>query len=158
MVFLNNDQVQHTQMIEIERQATFERLAQAQPARLLAVQDSTSFNFGHHPQTTGLGVIDDKRSPGFFAHTTLAVSPAGVPLGILDQQVWTRPASTKRERNAHQKLSITQKESMKWLKGLYALASSPVEILTICDREADIYELFQEAERSGSFYNCPSRA
>lgn len=139
-------------MIEIEQQATFERIAQTNPTIVLAVQDSTSFNFAQHPQTSGLGVIEDNRSAGFFAHTTLAVSQVGVPMGIVDQQVWTRSASTKTERNAHQKLPITEKESMKWLKGLYALEPSPVQIITVCDREADIYELFQEAERTGTGY------
>lgn len=41
---------------------------------------------------------------------------------------------------------------MKWLKGLNAIQASPVAMITVCDREADIYELFQEAERTGQHY------
>lgn len=139
-------------MIEIERQAAYERLAQSAPEVILAVQDTTSFNFAHHPQTTGLGVIEDNQSAGFFAHSTLAVTSAGVPVGLLDQQVWSRSAAPKKEHNAHQKLPITEKESVKWLKGLYATQPSPVQTMTVCDREADIYELFQEAKRTNRNY------
>jgi Transposase Tn5 dimerisation domain len=139
-------------MMEIERQATYEQLAQSTAGVILAVQDTTSFNFAHHPQTTGLGVIEDNHSSGFFAHSTLAVTATGVPIGLLDQQVWSRPLTPKKEHNAHQKLPITEKESMKWLNGLYAIQPSPVDMITVCDREADIYELFQEAERTGQSY------
>lgn len=139
-------------MIEIEREATLSRLTKAPIQRVLAVQDTTSFNYAHHPATQGLGVLDDNRTIGFFAHTTLAVSDAGVPLGLFDQQVWRRENSQSKAENAHQKLPITEKESMKWLNGLYETQASPVSVIVVGDREADIYELFQEAERTGTKY------
>jgi len=135
--------------MEIERDSCHKRLASLDEKAFLVVQDSTSFNFAHHPQTTGLGVLDDNRSPGFFAHTSLAVSLEGVPLGILDQQVWQRALSQGRKVNAHQALPITEKESFKWLKGLEnSLPSDQTwELITVCDREGDVYELFQLAHQ-----------
>lgn len=135
--------------MEIERETCHQRLANLGERAFLVVQDSTSFNFAHHPQTTGLGVLDDNRSPGFFAHSSLAVSLEGVPLGILDQQVWQRSVSQGRKVNAHQALPITEKESFKWLKGLQNSLPTDQswELITVCDREGDVYELFQLAHQ-----------
>jgi hypothetical protein len=135
-------------MIELEREATLKRLKQEGSGVILAVEDTTSFNFTHHPATTGLGVIENNRSVGFYAHTTLAVSESGVPLGLFAQQVWRRDKSTPKIPDAHKKLPITQKESMKWLNGLYQTQGSSRQVIVIGDREADIYELFQEAQNT----------
>lgn len=135
-------------MIEIEREATLNRLREERSGVILAVEDTTSFNFNHHPATTGLGVIEDNRTAGFYAHTTLAVSEAGVPLGLFAQQVWRRDKSAPKVPDAHKKLPITQKESMKWLNGLYQTQASPSQVIVIGDREADVYELFQEAKNT----------
>ena len=139
-------------MVELEREACHQRLAALGAQTILVVQDSTSFNFAHHPQTRGLGVLDDHHSPGFFAHSSLAVSLEGVPLGLLDQQVWQRAVSQGRKRNAHQALPITEKESFKGLKGLQNSlpADHAWELITACDREGDIYELFQLAQQQGA--------
>jgi hypothetical protein len=94
-------------------------------------------------------VLSDNQTRGFLAHTTLAVSVNGVPLGLLDQQVWTRAHNPKPKDNAHQQLPIEAKESVKWLKGLSAATDSLKTVVTVCDREADIYELFQQAHDEG---------
>jgi hypothetical protein len=138
--------------MELERESCHKRLASLGEKAFLVVQDSTSFNFAHHPQTTGLGVLDDNHSPGFFAHSSLAVSLEGVPLGILDQQVWQRAVSQGRKVNAHQALPITEKESFKWLKGIQNSLSTEQtwELITVCDREGDVYELFQLAHQQNA--------
>jgi len=121
---------------------------------VLAVQDTTEFNFSGRPALSGLGVLSDNRTMGFFAHTTLGVSLQGVPLGVLDQQVWSRqPTTTPRHaRNQHQSRPITDKESFKWLQGLKGASDAPKTVITICDREADIYELFQDAHNRGQHF------
>ena len=65
-----------------------------QHSLILAVQDTTFFNYTHHPQTAGLGEIGNKQQKqrGFGMHSTLAVTPAGVPLGLLTQSFFTRPS------------------------------------------------------------------
>ena len=141
-------------MIDKEREATYQRLRKQGERLVLAVQDTTTFNFNRHKHTQGLGVLEDNHTTGFFAHTTLAVSPSGIPMGLLDQQVWSRPHNphSGRKDNAHRALPITEKESMKWLTGLRgSLEPQPAwQTVTICDREADIYELFQEAHNLGA--------
>ena len=141
-------------MIEKEREATYQRLHSQSDEFVLAVQDTTGFNFSGHKHTQGLGVLEDNHTLGFFAHTTLAVSAKGVPIGLLDQQVWSRPYNphSRRKDNAHRALPIIEKESMKWLNGLRSSVQSQQtwQTVTVCDREGDIYELFQEAYNLGA--------
>jgi hypothetical protein len=139
-------------MIDLEREATLSRLQNETHQVVLALEDTTSFNFAHHPATEGLGVIEDNRTAGFFAHTTLAASEEGVPIGLFDQQVWTRQKQSARVKDAHKKRPITEKESMKWLNGLYETQASPVTVIVVGDREADIYELYQEAQTTETSY------
>lgn len=143
--FVNNANVTHEGIIELERQATVQRVEVETSEMILAVQDTTSFNFAGRPALSGLGVLDDNQTPGFFAHTTLAVSDQGVPLGLLGQQVWSRPPNLNRVKNAHQSKPITDKESFKWLASLHHLPTLAKRIVTVGDREADIYELFQDS-------------
>ncbi len=141
--FMNNPKVSHRGIIELERQATTQRIEATADEIILAVQDTTSFNFAPRTGLSGLGVLDDNQTPGFFAHTTLAVSEQGVPLGVLAQQVWSRPPNHTRAKEAHKAKPITDKESSKWLQGLPPLPEVSQRLVTVCDREADIYELFQ---------------
>lgn len=143
--FVNNKKVTHERLIKIEQEKTWQRVEQTGESVLLAVQDTTSFNFAGRNTLTGLGVLEDNKTLGFFAHTTLAVSEDGVPVGVLDQQVWSRPQNAHRDKAAHKLRPITEKESFKWLQGLPGLSGRRQQVITVCDREADIYELFQDA-------------
>jgi hypothetical protein len=85
-----------------------------------------------------------------------------VPLGVLTQSFFTRPigeASHKPE--ALRLLPIEEKESYRWLVAFeqtLALAPSGVEVVSVCDREADIYEMFAFAqERQASLLVRASR-
>lgn len=119
---------------------------------VLAVQDTTFFNYTHHPQTAGLGEIGtkDQQQRGFGLHSTLAVTLEGMPLGLLTQAFFTRPVGEPAHTPAElHKLPIEEKESYRWLEAFeqtLALAPPDVQVLTVCDREADIYEMFVMAQ------------
>jgi hypothetical protein len=140
-------------MIEIERQQSRMHTDSPRQAVVLAVQDTTSFNFSGR-QIAGLGVLDDNRTRGFFAHTTLNMSVEGVPLGVADQQVWTRAPSRQAKDDAHKSLPIDHKESYKWLLGLkQSVQHAPdQQVITVCDREGDIYELFATAQAHAAHF------
>jgi len=120
---------------------------------VLAVQDTTYLDYSTHPQTTGLGPIGTPRQQlrGLVQHTTLALTPAGLPLGILAQEIWARdPEAPELSAYERRKRPIAEKESYKWLTALRkTVQQTPVgtTVVSVCDREADIYELFVEAER-----------
>jgi hypothetical protein len=132
--------VSHAAILEQATAATRARLAGDQ--RVLLVQDTTSFNFSHHPATTGLGVLENGHTAGFLAHSTLAVSEAGVPLGVLKQRVWVRAASPPGPHDHRHERAFAAKESYKWVDGLPECADLPPEVkpIVVCDAEAHIYE------------------
>lgn len=118
-------------------------------ARVLVVQDTTSLDYTSHPQTSGRGPLEHPAHQGLFVHTSLAVSPAGVPLGIVDQQVWARDPKAAGSRHRRKERPIEGKESAKWLRGLLtteAQLGGSVAVLTVADREADVYEFFALAQ------------
>lgn len=115
---------------------------------VLAVQDTTFFNFTAHPHTTGLGEIGNKQQcqRGFGMHSTVALTPQGLPLGLLTHTCFTRPVGEPAHTPAElHKLPIEAKESYRWVEALaqtQARVPAGVEVVSICDREADIYEMF----------------
>ena len=135
-------------------QRTVERMSKQ--AVVLAVQDTTFFNYSHHPQTEGLGEIGNKKQQqrGFGMHSTLVVTPAGVPLGTLTQKFFTRPVGEPAHTTSElRQLPLEEKESYKWLEAFeqtIELAPEGVEVVTVCDREADIYEMFVLADEKNA--------
>jgi hypothetical protein len=116
------------------------------------VQDTSFLNYTHHPQTEGLGEIGTKaqNQRGFGMHSTLAVTPEGLPLGLLTQQFFQRPiGAASRTASENQKLPIEEKESYRWIEAfeqVIALTPEEVQVVTVCDRVADIYEMFVAAK------------
>jgi hypothetical protein len=85
-------------------------------------------------------------------HDTMAFSEQGTPLGILDAQCWARDPEDRGKRERRKSLPIEQKESQKWLRSFRKVAEiqkvcPKTKLISIGDRESDIYELFQEATR-----------
>lgn len=141
--FFKNDSVDPQRIIEGMAQATAAR-CQSQP-RVLVVQDTTSLDYTTHRDTTGLGPLEDSRRRGLFMHTALAVSEEGVPQGLIDLQIWGRDPNTIGKRHQRHELPIEAKESAKWLRAVRQAEvrlGPQVRVLTVADREADVYELF----------------
>lgn len=148
-VFWGNKRVSHEAIIEAQSAETLLRLREED--KVLLVQDTTSFNFSHHPATVGLGPLENKHCRGFLAHSTLAVSRVGVPLGLLEQQVWVRRDEETGKRHQRHQRPFEEKESYKWVKGLPPLARTdrPSGYVVICDAEAHIYEFLDEMVEQG---------
>ena len=151
-VFWGNKRVTHEAILEKASAETQARLAGEK--RVLLVQDTTSFNFSHHPATEGLGPLENAHAVGFLAHSTLAVSESGVPLGVLKQEVWARDPSETGKRAKRHERAFTEKESYKWVDGLPEPAelAPGVAPLVVCDAEAHIYELFDVLQQRGLDY------
>lgn len=119
---------------------------------VLAVQDSTEFDYSGHKQTSGLGPLGQGLTRGLMGHSVLAVSPAGVPLGLLHLALWARdPAQLGKRRTRRQRVTA-EKESQKWLDGLRATeAALPAtqKVLLVADREADVFA-YLAAPRRGN--------
>lgn len=120
---------------------------------VLAIQDTTEFNFTHHPGTADTGPLSGPGQVGFLAHTVLLVSGEGIPLGVLGQKVWEREEKSEATKEDHKKLGIEEKESYRWIESLQAtheaIPSGPT-VVTGADREADIFEVFAEERPANS--------
>lgn len=120
---------------------------------VLAVQDTTYLNWEHHPATQGLGGLSDA-GRGIICHSTLAVTPERLPLGLLAQRNWVRDDDTFGALSSHKKRAIGDKESIKWLESVEALAAAReaaphTAFVSVGDREADVYELFAMKRAAG---------
>ena len=157
--FLDNERVSHAALMMGQRDETRQRIIDRGESTVLMVQDTTGFDFKHHPATDEMGPLENEHMNGFLAHSTLAVSADGVPLGLWEQQVWVRnPEETGKRHQRHQK-AFEEKESYKWVRGLPEGGSLlKQQVITVCDREAHIYEFLDEAHsRSAQFIVRASR-
>lgn len=125
------------------QQRTVERIVAAGDTLVLAVQDTTDLVVG---EVAGGGYLSWLKQRGLKMHTVLAVSPAGVPLGLLAQRVWVRPLADRGKAKTRAARPTAQKESQRWLDGFATaqalLLASVATVVTVADREADIYDLF----------------
>ncbi len=121
---------------------------------ILAIQDTTFLNYDAHFAKKGLGAIgssNNKIHQGLVIHNTLAVTTEGLSLGLLEQQIYARRRNIKEISN--KTLPIEEKESFRWLKAMrrvFELTDKKVRVVTLGDREADIFELFHFGQESGS--------
>jgi hypothetical protein len=137
-------------VVQSHYQATEARISKEKI--VLAVQDTTELNYQTHEQTEGLGPIGTKQdgAVGLLLHDTMAFTPEGVPLGLLDLQCWARDGKTFGKRALRHELPIEEKESKKWLQSYEAAAKVQKRcpqtlMVSVGDRESDIYELFVKA-------------
>lgn len=149
--FFENESVTMEKLLIPHYQATLARI-RATPPVVLAVQDTTELNYATHPKTEGLGPVSTNKNGavGLFVHDTLAITPQGVPLGLIDVQCWARDITEFGKRELRHSLPIEEKESNKWLVS-YEAASNvqrqcpAIMVVSVGDRESDVYELFVKA-------------
>jgi len=144
--FFKNKDVKMEDMLDSHKTETMERLKKE--SIILAVQDTTSLNYTGH-EDPELGFIGDSpNNKGIIMHDTMTFNTEGVPLGLADLQLWVRDPKELGKRHNRAETPIEAKESYKWLKSYKSLI--PIQeqlknttIVSVGDREADIFELFQ---------------
>lgn len=152
--FFDNPKVSPEKILEPHYASTIDRIFEQE--RVVVVQDTSYFNFTSHPKTKGLGPISKSPKTGFeqqgiCLHTSLALTTQGLPLGLVDQQMWVRDGiKCNRKKLGNYKtniLPIEQKESFKWIKSLRrtAIKTKDIPVIMVADREADIFEFFDES-------------
>lgn len=135
------------------REITFQNI-EKWPGDVLAIEDSSEFDWNHKEPIEGLGPIGSGRNcdQGFILHSTLAIGVTNIGkleiLGLPFQQYYVRPP--KRKEKKKRSLSTDLLETDLWRnvikeKALPALS----KVIRICDRGADIYENFIETREYG---------
>jgi hypothetical protein len=148
--FMDHSETSMETILEPHYQATVARMSRE--AVILAVQDTTSLNYTAHPATENLGPIGYRqdRGIGLLLHNTMAFNREGTPLGLLDVQCWARDGADFGKKKRRHSLPIEEKESYKWLVSFRKVAEAQKQcpqsmVVSVGDREADIYELFELA-------------
>ncbi|RUR10952.1 IS4 family transposase, partial [Legionella septentrionalis] len=104
-----------------------------------------------------IGPINHEKHPGLLLHPILAVTPEKLCLGVLDTYHWAREKihhRTAREKSRdNHKIPLEEKESYRWIKAYrkaneVALQVPDTMVITVADREADIYDLYHEAQHA----------
>ncbi len=148
---LSNKKVCFDEILESHYEATSERCIGE--TFLLAAQDSTFLDHTSHKKTSGLGHINTKvdKSQGLVVHDTMVFNDQGTPLGLIDVHCWARPEGKLVKQDPSR--SIEEKESYKWLRSynsasLLQSRNKDATVISMGDRESDIYELFSEYENT----------
>lgn len=168
--FFDNDRVSEAEILDGHFQSTRERVA-ATDGPILVLHDTTEFSFKRdNIAAVGItrksvagayrdGAIRYYTACGILMHSSLAVTPEGLPLGLAAAKFWTREKfkgtnALKRKINPT-RVPIEQKESVRWLENLSQstrLLGDPARCVHIGDRESDIYEMFCTARDSGTHF------
>jgi len=166
--FLSNDNVSEREILAGHFVSTRERIG-ATEGPILVLQDTTEFVFKRvRPEEIGAityapGRRDGDRRPklrtvcGLLMHSSLAITPEGLPLGLTAVKFWTRSkfkgtTALKRQINPT-RVPIEEKESIRWLDNMSqstALIGEPKRCVHIGDRENDIYEFFCRVAAEGT--------
>ena len=141
--FWNNDRVEAESILEGHRARTVARALEE--AVVLVIQDTTAADLTSHAATKGLGYLHSRSTRGFLAHSCLAVTEQGMPLGLVNEKFWTRPVTQLGKRYFRKRKKTAEKESQRWLDGLAAIQEALHQhphVVVMGDQEADIYDLF----------------
>lgn len=122
---------------------------------VLAIEDSSEFEWNRKASIEGLGPIGSKRETdqGFVLHSTLAVGISQKEhhlsiLGLAYQQYHVRSAKMEKRRNRSH--SQEELETDLWRKVILSQAlPRQKKVIRVCDRAADIYEVLTEAQAYG---------
>src|SRR5664279_4106146 len=132
-------------LLQNHRARTLRRMSRERTA--LIVQDSTDLNFSTRSQCQGLGQIGTNqtgaKSRGLRLHSSLALNPSGLPLGIVQLQGGAPESAQGKDRQR----PIEQKDSYRWLEGFgeamkIAALLPHTQVINLTDREGDMFELF----------------
>lgn len=118
---------------------------------LLHVQDTTELDYSGR-KLEGTGPLSELTRRGFFVHSEYLLQEDGLPLGLGHCLFYARADENhKQRRDLRHQLPIEQKESYRWLeayrRACELVSRGPRLVIAIADREADIYEIYQECSQ-----------
>lgn len=123
---------------------------------VLIPQDTTVLNFNTQYERKDTGPTTKDSAKGMQVHCAIAVTPDKVCLGIVSRKQWHREELqklTRAERNKKDySTSIENKGSYRWLENYkkaneVAAALPNTMLVSVADREGDIYEIYKEANK-----------
>jgi len=147
----DNEKVNMDKILKPHYDSTIKRIREKKEDVILAVQDTTELDYTTQPKKKGSGYLNSNKL-GFILHDTMLFSESGIPWGLADIQLWARDEKDFGKKSKRAKLPIEQKESNKWLVSYnrsdqIQKMCPDTKIVSVGDRESDIYELYFEKHR-----------
>ncbi|MBF8270780.1 MAG: hypothetical protein HW386_2489 [Gammaproteobacteria bacterium] len=125
--------------------ATAERVQRC--GLLLALEDSTTLSYGHQvvAELGDLGGPKGSNQRGYLVHSVLLLDGQSERIeGLIDQVRWRRESRKRGQRHQRRSRAYEEKESYKWEQASVRVATrlggKMREVISVCDREADVYE------------------
>lgn len=124
---------------------------------VLCLQDGSELNYTNLEKCSGLGDLKANQTgakmKGLNLHSTFAIAPNGLPLGVLKAQCIAPETRSPDDQRKPSKIPIEEKKTFVWIehhRDLVDLAATmpQTQLVNVCDREADFFELFDEQRRS----------
>ena len=114
-------------------------------SRIFVAVDGSSLTFVDRTGERGLGAVGTYTAgaQGLKVITALGISDGGVPIGVLRQVTWRRPAERPTRRRSAKKRPVDKKETRHWLDAIkdsaerMAETGSKTRITYLVDREGD---------------------
>lgn len=150
--FFDNGNVEAEKIHATHFEATLDRM-KSEPVVLIP-QDTSVLNFTSQHQRHDAGPTTKEATKGMHLHCAIAVTPEKVCLGALSIKQWHRETLQKLTQQERKKKNhstpIEEKESYRWLENLkkaneYAKVLPTTTVVSVADREGDIYEIYKEA-------------
>jgi hypothetical protein len=152
--FFDNDRVTQEEIHRVHLEATLARMAEY-PVVLIP-QDTTVLNFSNQYQREDAGPTTKDSTRGIYLHCAIAVTPNKTCLGAISIRQWYREElqklAKKERREKNYATPIEEKESYRWLENYKianecAVALPNTIVVSIADREGDIYDIYREANK-----------
>ena len=151
---VDNPKVTMEKILAPHNQSTIQRCGEHD--RVFLIQDTTEVDLTKpKQQVQGAGPLGTDKRRGFFYHPLYVLSEGGLPLGVLDQVVWTRDEKSlevpsEKRKAERRKACYEEKESRRWLdmaqSGEQIARGLPqTRFVMVADSEADIGEVLCEA-------------
>jgi len=151
--FVDNPKNSPEAILDAHNRASIQRTTEHDNTVL--AQDTTNIDITKpHCQVEGAGPLESDDKRGAFLHALYAMTEEGLPLGVVDQVIWTREKiSTDLDEAEKSKLrkqaAFEEKESSRWLEMFQsgeqiARANPGTNYTVVGDSESDICEIFAE--------------
>ncbi len=164
--FFSNPRVSEEDILSGHFQCTAQRFSETE-GQVLILHDTSEFSFEREDLDAGedlVGRFPQRTECGILMHSSLAVTPAGLPLGLTAAKFWTREKFKGRnalERNGQRtRLAADEQESQRWLENMRRsseLLGDPERCVHTGDRESDIFGFFAQAREMKTHFLVRSR-
>lgn len=153
--FLSNSRVRMEAILEPHQAATLERMAKFD--RVAVVHDTTQLVFRNEVGER-LGYLPGPGQRGLMGHFALAVSEAGLPLGVIGLESLAPPAPKPRKRGKKHRLYSwigLDRLAARWrrlVEDVRTRVGGRVGLVHLMDREADSFELMNDIRLAGESF------